>query len=250
MHLSYVLTGLFTLLAIVFFRLLYILPGTNPTRPRARKRGHPTHLLVVLGSGGHTAEMFSLLRDLDPTFYTYRTYVISAGDDFSANKAHEFEQSLNAKAGGPTAAILSYRIFFVPRARLIHQSIFTAPLSSLRCFLSCISVLCSKYRIPRSPTLPTRSPFPDLIVANGPATATILILASLLLRFLGISGTDGKMRCIYIESWARVRRMSLSGRILSSLGACDRMIVQWKALSGAAGNGKGKGPEFRGALIN
>ncbi|KAK4693270.1 hypothetical protein P7C71_g4095, partial [Lecanoromycetidae sp. Uapishka_2] len=95
--LSYVLASALILITTAFLRLLYILPAVHPIKPSPRKRGTPTHLLVVLGSGGHTAEMLSLLTDLDPKTYTYRSYVVGSGDDFSAGKAEDFEQVLVEK---------------------------------------------------------------------------------------------------------------------------------------------------------
>ncbi len=54
-------------------------------------------------------------------------------------------------------------------------------------------------------------------------------------------GTRGKLRSIYVESWARVKSLSLSARIITTLGAADRVLVQWEHLAG-------KG-EYRGCLI-
>lgn len=90
---------------------------------------------------------------------------------------------------------------------------------------------------------PAQYAYPDLIVANGPATAVLIIAASLLLRFFNIIGTAGKMRTIYVESWARVSTLSLSGKILRAGGMVNRMLVQWDGLAK-----KGQG-EFRGALV-
>ena len=88
-----------------------------------------------------------------------------------------------------------------------------------------------------------RYTYPDLIIANGPATAVLVIAASLLLRFLNLRGTEGKMRTIYVESWARVNSLSLSGKVLVACGMVNRMLVQWENL---ARNGQG---EFIGALV-
>ena len=181
--------------------------------------------------------MISLLTDLDPCSYTHRSYVISSGDEFSARKAADFEQELATKTlNAPT----TYDISLVPRARRIHQSLLTTPFSSLRCLVACFSVLRSP-SIQASPSIPDT--YPDLIISNGPATATILIFASLLLRFLSLPGTSGRMRTIYIESWARVKGLSLSGKILVAMGACERVLVQWEGLAGA-----GKA-EFKGVLV-
>lgn len=189
----------------------------------------------MLGSGGHTAEMLSLLEDLDTMSYTHRTYIISSGDDFSARKAVDFEEKLATLSGSDkpdekaaTNAIIpsSYSLHFVPRARKVHQSLLTAPLSSLQCFIACILFLTSS---PFSPAY--RNNYPDLILINGPATSVLVLLAALILRFVAFPGTYGKMRSVYVESWARVKALSLSGKILVAMGAVDRVLVQWEGLA-------------------
>lgn len=202
--------------------------------------------------------MLSLLHDLDPALYTHRSYVVSSGDEFSALKASEFESTLETKRQGDmqkTRIISStYDISVVPRARKIHQPLLTTPFSSLRCLFTCFAVLrapgtqnSANRNIDPEPTReepkPVRYTYPDLIIANGPATAVLIVLASLLLRFFGIKDTEGKMRTIYVESWARVRTLSLSGKILMTGGLVHRMLVQWEDL---AKSGQG---EFRGALV-
>lgn len=193
--------------------------------------------------------MLLLLSDLDLRSYTHRTYVISAADDFSAIKAISFEEDLTSSQSttttnsdnlscSPTQTTHghqpplspAYTLHFVPRARKIHQSLLTTPLSSLHCLLASFFLLHS---------LPT---YPDLILLNGPATSIILLLAALLVQFFDWRGkTRGKLRSIYVESWARVRRLSLSARIITALGAANRVLVQWEGLAG-------KG-EYRGCLI-
>lgn len=190
--------------------------------------------------------MLSLLADLDPNLYNCRTYVISAGDDFSSIQAISFEKELttlttrkqNPSLHPPSQttqehqSVLppTYSLHFVPRARKIHQPLLTTPFSSICCLLASVSLLHS---------LPT---YPDLILLNGPATSTILLFSALIVRFFDWRGKSrGKLRSIYIESWARVKRLSLSARIITTLGAADRMLVQWEGLGG-------KG-EYRGCLI-
>ena len=226
-------------------RLLYVLPVSRrgqPVRRRKRNSKDPAHLMVVLGSGGHTAEMLSMLSV--PSFRTHsriqRTYVVSEGDDFSARKAAEFEQNMRARSKHDPELReeeqLDYAIHTVPRARKIHQSLFTTPLSCLRCLLASISLLWTH-------------PFgkPDLILVNGPATALIIILAGLVLEFFSfLTGWDrgkGRSRSIYVESWARVRTPSLSCRLIVTFGLCDQVFVQWLQLE-KAGWGT-----YRGVLV-
>lgn len=187
---------------------------------------------------------------LDTSKYSHRSYIISSGDAFSALKAKEFERGLkdNARSydkskSNDHSSYGSFDIATVPRARQIHQSIFTTPLSSFWCLLACLEVLMRPNFDSSEPSRQLQLTYPDLILSNGPATAVIVVMASLVLRFLGMPGTHGRMRTIYIESWARVRKLSLSGKILVKI--VDRFLVQWEGLLGST-NGKG---EYIGVLV-
>lgn len=262
------------------FRMLYVLQSSRKlirSRPRpstatssSNAPKNPTHLLIVLGSGGHTTEMLSMLsrpgRSLDTSLYTHRTYIISSGDYFSALKASEFEAWLSLRPYKPTAGSekdAEYSIITIPRARRVHQSLLTTPYTSVKCLWSCISLLRHHFH-----------GYPDLILTNGPGTAVCVILASLILRILGLSGpprnskrkskskatststsipdhatppqepapykNSGQLLTIFIESWARVKTLSLSGKIV--LPFVDRFLVQWKALDGEGGRAEYAGP--------
>ena len=226
--------------------------------------------------------MLHMLRNLDTFSYQHRSYVVNSGDTLSAEKAIEFEIYLQRKArrARRTARINeeqesmatmldvmerqtfygSYDLSFVPRARHIHQSLLKTPWSAFLCLLSCFSVLRGRHlplwtgtireNLAAPPShINTNHRYPDLIIANGPATATILIFTSYVLRFLSLPGTSGKMRSIYVESWARVRRLSLSGKLLSLFGMCERMLVQWEELAAEARWRNWGGREFVGALV-
>ena len=195
--------------------------------------------------------MLSLLTNLDPQSYTHRTYIVSSGDGFSATKAMTFELDLAARAQTNELSVkvfpssplghlprdelspntLPYSLYVIPRARKIHQSLLTTPLSSFHCLLACLTLLRS---------LPS---YPDLILLNGPATSVLVLLACFILRFFAFPGTKGKMRSIYVESWARVKSLSLSGKILTKTGMTDRFLVQWESLA------RTRAEEFRGCLV-
>jgi beta-1,4-N-acetylglucosaminyltransferase len=174
--------------------------------------------MVVLGSGGHTAEMLLMLEKANLGRWQKRSWIVSSGDGFSARLAGEMEGriSQSQKEG--------FEIVELPRARRVHQSILTAPWTSLLCLWAAIKIL--------------RSNEPDIILTNGPGTGVILVLASLILRFFAI-GQCGKTRSIYVESLARCRKLSLSGRLLKPV--VDRFLVQWPELE----QGRAK---FRGSF--
>ncbi|KAJ5550622.1 hypothetical protein N7535_001433 [Penicillium sp. DV-2018c] len=228
---------------ILFIFALSLAISQNSSVPKCRPKGSPTHLLVVLGSGGHTAEMFYMLNrmKLDPRIYTYRTYLVSSGDDFSASKAKEFEAQLLQKMQGNTKND-RYTIVTVPRARRVHQSYLSAPFSTLQCLWACLCILAGLHPDQQLPKEYT-SPYPDLILTNGPATAVCVVAAAKLIRLslrlnrlislclaLQTGPAVPKLRTVYIESWARVNTLSTSGVLLLPLA--DRFLVQWPAQAG------------------
>lgn len=230
--------------------------------------------------------MFSMLRRmrLDPSVYTCRTYVVSAGDNFSASKAVEFERSLlgrkqipgkkreNQATGVSTDnsdASGRYNIVTVPRARRVHQSYLTAPFSTLQCLWACLLVLRGLHP-DQQPSLRMHFGYPDVVLANGPATAVCVILAARILRVFrylvalspfktssaaksrsgrtGDTPSDFQLRTIFVESWARVTTLSLSGKLL--LPFVDRFLVQWPGLEGRTPWKGARKTEYVGALVD
>ena len=192
------------LLNVCFFRLASVLSRDPICRRPPPSPKNPSHLLIVLGSGGHTAEMLNILSQyrrlqLD---WTKRTYVVSSGDDFSASKAKEFEADMLSdlrKEGllpcKDVAEEPGYDIITVRRARRVHQSLLTTPISSLQCLWDCIKMLRGihpDFQSKPQEQAPTRC-YPDLILTNGPGTGVIVILASILLLFFGFAGPSASL---------------------------------------------------------
>lgn len=218
-------------------------------------------MLVVLGSGGHTAEMFYMLErmNFDPQVYTYRTYVVSSGDNFSADKAKDFEAQRVQNSQGIHNN--RYTIVTVPRARRVHQSYLTAPFSTLQCFWACLNVLRGLHPDQKLPK-EYSSLYPDLILTNGPATAVCVVAGAKLIRFFlclvqctalcrglrtSAFTSAPKLRTIYIESWARVSSLSTSGVLLLPL--VDRFLVQWPAQAGRRAWWGMKRTQYAGWLV-
>jgi beta-1,4-N-acetylglucosaminyltransferase len=262
---------LFILVNIGFWRITSILTRGNPAK-RGRGYGkrlpaseeHPTHLCVVLGSGGHTAEMMAMLRNYPDLAkdYTYRTYIVSAGDDFSAIKADEFEEELASDAASKIQPSIPdqppppkmYDIITITRARRVHQSIFTTPSTVFLCLRDCLKVLRGIHKSQNHAGSAHTSP--DLILTNGPGTGVCVVVASIILLFFGAGGSthegayhaSGQMRTVYVESWARVKTLSLSGQILKAL--VDRFLVQWETLQRKVGEKeRGGRAEYVGVLV-
>ena len=77
------------LFATLLLRLLWILPSFR-VQPRPPRKSS-AKVVIVLGSGGHTAEMIRLIEPLNFDKYARRVYVVSSGDTLSEGKARAFE---------------------------------------------------------------------------------------------------------------------------------------------------------------
>lgn len=207
------------LLVLVCIRIWVVLPPRAISWPASLKT---RKLAVFLGSGGHTTEALRLVSTLDFQRYTPRTYIISHGDHLSGQKAVELEAS---------DASPQYRLLSVPRARRVHQSFFSTPATLL------LSLCMAVYYVTLAPLL-TRDYFADVLILNGPGTCLPLCMAVYLNRFLGLHSP----KLIYIESFARVTTLSLSGKLLRPF--VDRFVVQWPQLARNGGR-----EEYRGWLI-
>lgn len=190
-----------TPILIVLVRLLFILPSLRlPTSVKKKKKLiQECQLSILLGSGGHTGEMMRIIFKLDMGKVS-RTWIYTSGDNASLAKAQDYER----KSG------TSLQYIPIPRARTVGQSyILSIPTTIYSFLFSAIAML--KHR-------------PAVILLNGPGTCVPVAYILFFYKLLGLCNT----KIIYIESLARVNKLSLSGLLL--LPISDRFIVQWESL--------------------
>lgn len=142
-------------------------------------------ILVILGSGGHTAQMLKLV-DLLGERFEY-AYLISMEDRLSLKKI---------KVRG--------EVCFAHRARAYEDNIIVTLFKIARLFVEAFLII-------------VRSK-PKAIVSAGPGIAVPVSILGKLIR----------KKVIYIESWSRVYRGSMSGRILYRFA--DLFFIQWPDL--------------------
>ncbi|KAI0316029.1 glycosyltransferase family 1 protein [Amylostereum chailletii] len=189
--------------------------------PTPKLDGETCSFSVFLGSGGHSSEALSLISALDFSRYTPRTYIVSAGDTLSIQKVTALEllkihEDSTTDRRDTSAA--HYRVLAVPRARRVHQTLLTSPFTAL------YSLLVSIYHFTVVPHIfrsRSSGDNPEVLFINGPGTCVVLCLAVCLNRVLGLPSP----RIIYVESFARVKSLSVSGKLLRRV--VDRFIVQW-----------------------
>jgi beta-1,4-N-acetylglucosaminyltransferase len=144
--------------------------------------------------------MMEITKKLNFEKYTPRLYVVAEGDQNSVDKIMSLEKDAN-----------EYKIYVITRSRKVHQSYFSSIFTTLRSIFDCIPLL-----------LHSR---PDLILSNGPATCVPVCVVAFILKVFYISSC----RIAFIESYCRVKTLSLSGWILLYL--TDIFVVQWTPIS-------------------
>lgn len=170
-----------------------------------------------------------------------------------------------SKLSLPTLLLLEQRSTWtvkeIPRARRVHQSFLTAPFTTLQSFGVCLRLL-------TLPSLLGSRGNADVILLNGPGSCVPIALAAFLPRvrrsyllLVARVVSSGILyatqlvnlhspQTVYIESLARVRRLSLSGKILRLFA--DRFFVQWEALADAPSDPTSTWlarKEYRGVLV-
>ncbi|KAF9184224.1 RNA helicase [Haplosporangium sp. Z 11] len=197
---------------------------------------------IFLGSGGHTAEMLQLVSGLDVIKYSPRHYVVGWDDESSIEKIHRLEVARGEK--DITVAFQTdgdkntegYTIHRIPRSRYVHQSMLTTPFTLAKSLLvamplikrlTCLSV---KQRRVQGDTnsAQNKGTKKSVLLMNGPGTCFALALAVIGARMMGVPD-EATPDLVFIESFARVKTMSLAGRLLYPL--CDVFLVQWPELA-------------------
>ncbi|ORY28166.1 oligosaccharide biosynthesis protein Alg14 like-domain-containing protein [Naematelia encephala] len=214
MDIALLLISIGSLPLLLALRIYLVLPAHSAAPSPRRKENETCSLGVFLGSGGHTAEMIALISTLDMTRYTPRTYVHCRGDDMSLRLVSAFE---SRQTGDPN----NIHHLSLPRARKVGQgklSTFQSGLKTLRVALW--------YTFLRPLLKDPSRPWVEVLLINGPGTCVVLVAVAWIRRIIGLSYT----RIIYVESFARVTSLSLSGKILKPF--VDVFIVQWPDAAG------------------
>ena len=190
--------------------------------PRARRgavelsQNETCPTLVVLGSGGHTAEMLALLGGMDSERYQPLHLVVAETDKTSLPKLESAYPSLAARA----------TVHQIRRSREVGQSFISSAPTTLMAALDSVRIVFNVQ--------------PALVLCNGPGTCVPICAAVVLLRFFGfsrlISPVDRSSTrkssdpcIIFVESFCRVKSLSLTGKILYRVA--DRFVVQWPELA-------------------
>ncbi|KAJ0533478.1 putative oligosaccharide biosynthesis protein Alg14 [Helianthus annuus] len=193
---------------LLVVRILYVISQSSKPARNASQKSLST--LVVLGSGGHTAEMINLLTVLQKERFAPRFYIAAATDNMSLQKARVFEDALDDKISLKGANSIQFMQIY--RSREVGQSYITSVGTTLYALAHALWLMV-KIR-------------PQVILCNGPGTCIPICAIAFVFKVLGIRWSH----IFYVESIARVKRLSLSGLLLYKLRMADQLFVQWPSL--------------------
>ncbi|KAL5577162.1 hypothetical protein UlMin_018861 [Ulmus minor] len=183
-----IITGLIIIgIALILIRVVYVVWRTGKSQKSRGRAPRHVSTLIVLGSGGHTAEMLNLLSVLQKERFNPRFY--------TGDKEPETSQFIQ-----------------IYRSREVGQSYVTSVWTTL---VAMAHALWLMFRIR-----------PEVVLCYSPGTCIPLCVIAFLFKILGIQWSS----IFYVESIARVQRLSLSGLILYKLHISDQFFVQWPQL--------------------
>lgn len=195
---------LFCIKLLAFYLAARFYYVTQIVRHANSRRTKPAKTLIVLGSGGHTAEMMAIVKQLNKANYSPRYYILASTDRTSATKVLDYEE--------PTTSTSDYEIFRINRSRHVGQSYISSVFTTIYSIVEAIPMVAKLQ--------------PDLILCNGPGTCVPICLIAFGLKIVGILGARCKI--VFVESFCRVKSISLTGKIL--IYFVDSFVVQWPEL--------------------
>uniref|UniRef100_A0A0R0JBF5 UDP-N-acetylglucosamine transferase subunit ALG14 n=1 Tax=Glycine max TaxID=3847 RepID=A0A0R0JBF5_SOYBN len=171
---------------LILVRLLYVMYCSS--RSLSKRVLKPASTLIILGSGGHTAEMLNLLAVLQKDRFKPRFYIAAATDNMSLQKAQLLENSLAAENAARVTDTAQFMKIY--RSREVGQSYITSIWTTLIAMVHALWLMI-KIR-------------PEVILCNGPGTCiplcSIAFIFKLLCRYWELDGHQFSMLRVLQES--------------------------------------------------
>lgn len=156
----------------------------------------------------------------------YRRFIVTMGDNHSIRQLASYARK--ELADDRSTASSNIETIEVIRPRYVHQRLHTVWATTAMCVYMTFQALMTP---PRSHL---HDIFPEVVVLNGPGIAFIVALVAHVLKILR-QVPRGYMNIIYIESFARVSTLSLTGKLMKWTGVVDLFLVQHEELARRTG---------------
>lgn len=152
------------------------------------------------------------MNDLDRLKFAPRVYVVAKTDKLGAIKAQQHEQRWACLDTAAPTKDVDPTVHYIPRSREVGQSWVTSAVSTAWATIFAISIVVKER--------------PGVLLVNGPGTCLPLCVIAHVARCLGVLNT----RIVFVESIARTRLLSLTGKIIYFCRMSDLFLVQWPGL--------------------
>ncbi|TLD24380.1 hypothetical protein PspLS_06539 [Pyricularia sp. CBS 133598] len=183
----------------------------------------------ILGSGGHTGEIFEFVkRSFRGHKNLHRRYIITSGDTHSPHIVARLETLIRDSTDGQATG--TWDVIRVARARRVHQPLWTAWYTSIISALSIVNALVKEPKSRPKDTYGTAYRYPHVIVTNGPGTGFIVCLVAYILKLLFIAPSN-RIKMVYMETWAHISTLSLTGKLFYYTDLADMFLVQHMQLA-------------------
>lgn len=161
---------------------------------------HTYKFLVVLGSGGHTSEMLIMLKQFRDRMERIELHFIVADSDTTSV----------ARIAAVLGDDVPYKVIRIPRLRHVGESFIKAVIRLPKIILLNLIIVMRAD--------------PDVVLVNGPGTCIPTVVSACLIQIF--SPTFKRIFCVFVESFCRVKTISMTGKLLYPL--VDKFIVQWE----------------------
>ena len=176
----------------------------DTVQPNARKH--------ICDAGGHTAEMFRVMNELDRLKFAPRVYVVATTDKLGAIKSQQHEERWAGLEAATLRKDVEARVHYIARSREVGQSWVTSAVSTAWATFFAVYIVLKER--------------PGLLLVNGPGTCLPLCVIAHAARCLQVLNT----RIVFVESIARTKLLSLTGKIIYVCRMSDLFLVQWPSL--------------------
>lgn len=162
---------------------------------------------ILLGSGGHTGELCEMLHNFKMERLSKMNVLITATDKTSESF---FRNYIRRDHASEEKSILGkLNVYYLPRTNEVKQSKISSVFTTIR------SLATSFILIVKSLLNTTH------FISNGPGTCVPIFYIFFLLKTIRLSNT----KLIFIESWCRVKDLSLAGKLVKPI--VNEFIVHW-----------------------
>ncbi|XP_027197264.2 ALG14, UDP-N-acetylglucosaminyltransferase subunit [Dermatophagoides pteronyssinus] len=176
-------------------------------------------LMSVLGSGGHTHEMLTLIKSLiiqeeskDSKHFPFEEiiFIVSRDDEFSVEKLNQIIPEWSSSSSNDQTNSIRFQLHRIQRSRQVHQNYISSIWTTLISLYHSFKII-FKIR-------------PKILLCNGPGVCIPVIIACRII--------SNRTNIIFVESFCRTRSLSLTGKILYHTKLVNHFMVQWPKLVG------------------